>query len=155
MDGFPVDEQPLRESVLKAYHEGREESEQARWAVDGVRQFLSGAPGGETAAGHYWFEDSPAASIKSFLVDLDRSNPNLVVSVFQPLLAAVDEIYEEKKSTVAPNLSVYVSSLAGSCAVKSQLTETVASGVIAAAIIGLSRLGKAPFEKALAERQEV
>ena len=109
----------------------------------------------ETAAGHYWFEDSPAASIKSFLVDLDRSNPNLVVSVFQPLLAAVDEIYEEKKSTLAPNLSVYVSSLAGSCAVKSQLTETVASGVIAAAIIGLSRLGKAPFEKALAERQEV
>ncbi len=149
--GFAVDEQPLRDYILKAYHDARPASEKNRLAIDATRQFLSGPPGGEAALGLYWFQEDPEASIKSFLEDLDRVDENLARSVLQPLLAATDEMArEKKKSTFAPNLSVYVSSLSGSCAVKAELDETVASAVVSAAILGLARLGAGPFERVLA-----
>ncbi len=150
--GFEVDEQPLRDYILKAYHDARPASEKNRLAIDATRQFLSGPPGGEAALGRYWFQEDPEASIKSFLEDLERVDENLARSVLQPLLAAMDEMArkKKKKSTLAPNLSVYVSSLSGSCAVKADLDETVASAVVSAAILGLSRLGGGPFERVLA-----
>ena len=152
--GFAVDEQPLRDYILKAYHDARPGSEKNRLAIDATRQFLSGPPGGEAALGRYWFQEDPEASIKSFLEDLERVDENLARSVLQPLLAAMDEMArkkkKKKKSTLAPNLSVYVSSLSGSCAVKADLDETVASAVVSAAILGLSRLGGGPFERVLA-----
>ena len=149
--GFEVDEQPLRDYILKAYHDARPASEKNRLAIDATRQFLSGPPGGEAALGRYWFQEDPEASIKSFLEDLDRVDKNLARSVLQPLLAAMDKMArKKKKSTLAPNLSVYVSSLSGSCAVKADLEETVASAVVSAAILGLSRLGGGPFERVLA-----
>ncbi len=148
--GFEVDEQPLRDYILKAYHDARPASEKNRLAIDATRQFLSGPPGGEAALGRYWFQEDPEASIKSFLEDLERVDENLARSVLQPLLAAMDEMArKKKKSTLAPNLSVYVSSLSGSCAVKADLDETVASAVVSAAILGLSRLGVGPFERVL------
>ena len=150
--GFTVDEQPLRDYVLKAYHEGRSSSEKNRLAIDATRQFLSGPPGGEASLSRYWFQEDPEASIKSFLEDLDRVDDNLARSVMQPLLSAVDEMEREKRSTLAPNLAVYVSSLSGSCAVKSDIDETVASAVVSAAILGLARLGVQPFERVLARR---
>ncbi len=149
--GFPVDEQPLRDCILKAYHEDRDRSKKCRQAVDSVRQFLSGPPGGEPAPERYWFQESPEASIKSFLVDLDRADQNFVRSVFEPLMTAVGEMEREKRRSLARNLPVYVSSLSGSSAVKANVDETVASAVVAAAILGLSRLGRAPFERVLAE----
>ena len=148
--GFTVEEQPLRDYILKAYHDARSASEKNRLAIDATRQFLSGPPGGEAALGRYWFQEDPEASIESFLEDLVRVDENLARIVFQPLLAAMDEMAREKKSTLAPNLSVYVSSLSGSCAVKADLDETVASAVVSAAILGLARLGGGPFERVLA-----
>lgn len=149
-DGFNVDEQPLRDYVLKAYHDARPTSDKNRLAIDAVRQFLSGPPGGEAGLGRYWFEENPEACIKSLLEDLDRVDENLARSVLQPLLAALDEMARERRTTLAPNVPVYVSSLSGSCAVKADLDETVASAVVSAVILGLSRLGGAPFEKVLA-----
>ena len=60
--GFAIDEEPLRESVLKAYFKvygptagappesverspGSRTPDKARRGIDAVRQFLSGAPG--------------------------------------------------------------------------------------------------------------
>ncbi len=152
--GFPVDEQPLRQYILKAYHEARGRSEKCRLAVDATRQFLSGPPGGDAVPGRYWFQDDPEASIKSFLIDLDRADKRLARSVLQPLLTAVGKMGKEKRARLAPNLAVYVSSLSGSCAVKASVDEAVASAVVSAAILGLSRLGTVPFERVLTERKE-
>ena len=148
--GFRVDEQPLRDFILKAYHDERPASEKSRLAIDAVRQFLSGPPGGEAGLGRYWFEEDPQACIKSLLEDLDRVDENLARSVLQPLFSALEEMTRERRSKLAPNLPVYVASLAGSCAVKADLDETVASAVVSAVILGLARLGIAPFEKVLA-----
>ncbi len=147
-----VDEQTLRDLVLKAYHEARARSHKGRLGVDSVRQFLAGAPGGETVPGNYWFEQDPDASLDSFLSDLDRTSPALVASVFEPLLQTVRELEAAGRSELAPNPNVYVSSLSGSCAVKADLDETVAAGIVAATIIGLARLGRERFEQALERR---
>jgi len=146
---FPVDETPLRDWVLKAYQERRGLTGKPKRALDAVRQFLSGAPGGQTVVDRYWFEEDPPASVASLVEDLEKAEPGLARSAFEPLVAAVKDIEEERSGELAPNLSVYVSSLAGSLAVKTGLDETLACSVISAAIIGLSRLGRKPFEESL------
>ena len=150
---FTIDENPLREFILSGYHEKRSESEKSRRAIDAVRQFLSGPPGGETVVASYWFERDPTASIASFLEDLDATDERLAASLFEPLIGAVEEMESKDRLQLAPNLSVYVSSLSGACAVKAELDETVASAVVSAAILGLSRLGRRPFETALERRR--
>ena len=55
---------------------------------------------------------------------------------------------------MAPNVSMYVSSLAGPLALKTGIDETIACAVLSAAILGLSRLGRGPFETALKELVE-
>ena len=52
-------------------------TERRKAVLDAVRQFLSGAPGGKSAPGRYWFEEDPPASIASFVEDLDGAAPGL------------------------------------------------------------------------------
>jgi hypothetical protein len=146
---FAVDEQPLRDFVLKAYHEGVKSPGPSKRTLDAIRQFLSGAPGGKTVLDRYWFEEDPPASTVSYVEDLDRASPGLARTVVEPLLAAMRHMEEKKSRELAPNLSVYVLSLAGPVALKAKIDETLASAAISAAILGLSRVGKGPFEAAL------
>ncbi len=151
---FPVDEEPLRQWVLKAYHEKRKTQGKPKRALDAIRQFLSGAPGGESVLGRYWFEEDPPASIRSFVVDLEKASPGLARSAFEPVTEAVGKMEEARSREMAPNVSMYVSSLAGPLALKTGIDETIACAVLSAAILGLSRLGRGPFETALKELVE-
>ena len=152
--GFPTDEEPLRERILKAYHEKRSGSETERRVLAAIRQFLSGAPGAESVLGRYWFEEDPAASARSFSEDLDRAFPGLARLAIEPLLEALSKTDPKGPGRIAPNLSVYISSRAGALAVKAGIDESVAGAALAAAILGLSRAGREPFDAALASRTE-
>ncbi len=147
--GFHVDEEPLRAAVLKAYHSKRKEPGKSKRALDAVRQLLSGAPGGESILDRYWFEEDPPASVRSFVDDLEKTAPGLARAVIDPLLGAVKKMEEAGRREIAPNVAVYVSSLAGPLALKHGLDEAIATGAISAAVVALSRLGRAPFEEAL------
>jgi len=149
MSAFTIDEAPLRQWVLKAYQENRRLSGTPKRALDAIRQFLSGAPGGESLVSRYWFEEDPPASCRSFVEDLEKTSPGLGRAVFSPLLAAVKSMEARNDSALAPNTSVYVSGLAGPLAIKAGIDETLACAVISAAILGLSRIGRAPVEAAL------
>jgi hypothetical protein len=148
-NGFVVDEEPLRACVLKAYHEKRKAPGSSKRVIDAIRQFLSGAPGGKTVLRRYWFEEDPPASIASFFEDLEKASAGLTRNAIEPLITAVRQMEEKKSRTLAPHVSVYVSSLAGPVALKAKIDETLACAVVSAAIIGLSRLGRGPFEAAL------
>lgn len=151
--GFAVDEEPLREAVLKAYHEKRGAAGASKAVLDAVRQFLSGAPGGESVPGRYWFEENPPASIASFLEDLDGAAPGLARQVLDPLLAAVGKMEKKRARELVPNVPVLVSSLSGAVSVKTGLDEALAGAALSAAILGLSRLGPGPFAGALERRE--
>lgn len=142
---FPLDETPLREHVLRTYHERRDRPEPASQILSAIRQFLSGPPGGETIPDIYWFEEDPDFSIADFLTSLESVGAGLASQTFEPLLEAIEEREKLSAKDFVPNLSVYVSSMAGALAVKARLDETLACGLIAAALIGISRLGTTPF----------
>jgi hypothetical protein len=149
VQGFPIDDQPLRERVLKAYHEKRKETGTARLALNAVRQFLSGAPGARNVPGRYEFEDSPEPAVARFMADLDLVRPGFARAALERLLDAVKRMEKQKSRELAPKISVYIASLAGPLALRSGLDETLASAVLSAAVLGLSRLGRKPFEEAL------
>jgi len=149
MDPGIVDEEPLRQWVLKAYHEKRFEPGQARDALAAVRQFLSGPPGGDCSPGRYWFEDDPPASVRSFMEDMERVKPGLSRSVLEPLLNACKDRERSGGAEPIPNPSLFISSLAGAVAVKTGIDETPACALLAAAMIGISRLGTRPLAEAL------
>jgi hypothetical protein len=142
-----VHEALLRQTVLRAYHEKREmggsnkAAKAAKAALAAVRQFLSGAPGTMVSSERYWFEEDPRASVASFVADLERALPGLARAVLEPVLAQARQGRAEGRRELALNLSLYVSGLAGAVAVKTGLDETLAAGVVAAVILGLSRLG--------------
>lgn len=149
--GFAIDEAPLRQWVLKAYQENRKQTGAPKRALDAVRQFLSGAPGGSSLVARYWLEEDPEASSRSFVEDLERTAPGLAAAVFSPLLTAVKNMEQGHEYSLVPNLSVYVSGLAGPVAIKAAIDESLAGAVIAAAILGLSRVGRGPIEAALGQ----
>jgi len=147
--GFPINEEPVRQWVLRAYHSHRGQAGPPGLVLAAMRQFLSGAPGSDFASDRYWFEEDPAGSVASFVEDLDRAEPNLAQAVIEPLLSSLRHRREQGEPEIADNLSVYVSNLAGAVAVKASLDETLACGAISAAIIALSRLDAELFEAAL------
>ena len=151
--GFSMDEEPLRQVVLKAYHENKGSQGKPKRALDAMRQFLSGAPGGETVLQRYWFEEDPQASARSFVADLEKAATGLSRSVLDPLIAAAAQMEATKSRELAPNVSVYVSSLAGAVALRAGIDETLACALLSAAILGLSRVGRKPFEAALAAQR--
>ena len=146
--GFSLDEEPLRQWVLKAYHERRLESAMARAAMDAVRQFLSGPPGGTNTPESYWFEEDPPSSVKSYLEDLEKVAAGLSGLIFEPIFGFLKKRGSSVRAPF-PKPAVYVASLAGSLAVRAGIDETVACAVISAALIGLSRIGAEVFEEAL------
>ena len=151
--GFAVDEEPLREAVLRAYHDHRRAKGARKKVLDAVRQFLSGAPGGASVPGRYWFEEDPSASAASFVEDLDGAAPGLARQVLEPLLAAASKMEKRRQRQLVPNIPVLVSSLAGAVAVRTGLDEAVAGAALSSAILGLSRAGPDPFIAALEGRR--
>lgn len=143
--GFPLDEAPLRQLILKAYHEHRRRTGPPRRLLDAIRQFLSGAPGGESLVDRYWFEEDPPASARSFAVDLEKVAPGLAEAVWEPLLRASQAMEKRGDGELAPNVPVYVSSLSGPVALRAGVDEGLAAATLAAAVIGLSRVGARPF----------
>jgi len=149
VEGFPIDDEPLRERVLRAYHEKRQEPGTAKLALSAVRQFLSGAPGARNVPGRYEFEEDPGPAVARFIAELDLVKPGLARASLERLLEAVKKMEKKQSRELAPKISVYIASLAGPLALRSGLDETLASAVLSAAVLGLSRLGRKPFEDAL------
>ena len=145
-----VNEELLRECVLKAYHENRSRGKEAKRALDGIRQFLSGAPGGVVARG-YWFEQDPASSAKSLVVDLEAAKQGLAALVFETVLAQFAKARQEGATELALNLSVFLSSVGGAVAVKADIDEALACGLVATVMIGVSVAGESTFNTALEE----
>jgi len=145
---FRIDEQYLRDQVLRAYHENREAGDKSAKVLAAIRQFLSGAPGA-AGARRYWFEEDPPASIASFAEDLELTEAGLARLVLQPLLEQAQSASLSSRRELVDNLAVYVSSQAGAVAVKARLDETLAAGLVAAAIIGIHRTGPEPFLEVL------
>ncbi len=147
---FAIDEAPLRQWILKAYSENRKLVGAPKRTLDAIRQLLSGAPGGASLVARYWFEEDPPASAKSFVEDLERAAVGLSRAVLDPLLGAFRQMEARNGRDLAPSLTVFVSSLAGPVALKGGIDELLASAAISAAIIGLARAGREPFEAAIA-----
>jgi hypothetical protein len=147
---FPVDEGPLRDSVLKAYHEKHGESGTTRGILDAIRQFLSGPPGVQRPHFTYRFEEFPEGSVASFLEDLEKAFPDLPRTTIGPLLAAVEQSSSNGAGGAPLNVPVWLASLAGSLSVRTGLDETLTSAILSAAVLGMSRLGTAPFRTAMA-----
>lgn len=145
-----LDEGPLREAVLRAYHERKGSGATAKRAMGAVRQFLSGPAGGESVPGAYWFEEDPGGSVRALVDDLEAAREGLARRLLEPLLAAIAERRRSGSDELSPNLAVYVAGLAGPLAVRSGIDEMVSGAVIAAALIGIRRLGAEPFAAELA-----
>ncbi len=148
---FVLDEAPLRQWILTAYHENRKLNGAPRRTLAAIRQLLSGAPGGESLVARYWFEEDPRASAKSFVQDLERAAPGLAHSVLDPVLSTFKQMEARESRDLAPNLPVLVSSLAGPVALRSGIDELLASAALSAAFLGISRAGREPFETALSD----
>jgi hypothetical protein len=146
---FQVNEDMLQQHILKAHHEKRDVGKPSKKALDAVRQFLSGAPGGPNVPTHYWFEKDPPASLASFVGDLEKVSAGLPRVLFEPVIAQAKKVSKEGGHELASNLALYVTSQAGAVAVKAQLDETVASSLVSTVVLALARLGWEPFEKAL------
>ena len=111
--GFPIDEAPLREWILKAYHEKRKTTESCFALVEAVRELLSGPLEETGPPGRYFFESEPDASLWLFLTSLHAVAEALDRAVYEPLFAAIAEKKGKNEGALAPNLSVYVAALAG------------------------------------------
>lgn len=143
-----MNEELLRECVLKAYHENRDSGKEGKRALDSMRQLLSGAPGSTVGHG-YWFEQDPPSSVRSFVVDLEAAMGGLAALVVDPVLAQFAKARRAGVTELAPNLAVFVSSVGGAVAVKAELDEALACGLVAAATIGISIAGEETFSAAL------
>lgn len=151
--GVRIDEEPLRQWILKAYHERRGGGQRDREVLDAIRQLLSGPPGGAGHPSQYYFEINPEMSIWRFMGALESAVRGLPSMVFRPLLATLDENGEAGTDHFVSNVSVYVASVAGAMAVKGRLDETLACGLVASGLLALARLGKPTVLDAL-ERVE-
>lgn len=150
---FPVDEGPLRDSVLKAYHEKHGEPGSTRGILDAIRQFLSGPPGAKVPHFTYHFEEFRESSVVSFFEDLERAVPDLPRATVGPLLVALEESRSNGAGRTPLNVPLWLASLAGSVSVRTGLDETLTSAILSAAVLGMSRLGTGPFRLALAGRR--
>ncbi len=164
--GFKVDEEPLRNWVLKAHHDRRGEgSERDTRLLEAIRALLSGPDGG-IGSPIYWFQDYPDASLDAFFSVLEATRPGLTRSVFDPLLQSVetartandakpvaaaeqpDDAAVVKRSRrasgrleLAPNLSVHIAFLAGPIALRTEIDETVVCSLLSSSLLVLAKLG--------------
>ncbi len=140
-DSFWLDEEALRKTILKGYFGDRIAPLEPAPLIAHLRDLLSGPPGGETDPESYYFEIDPDYSVPAFLRGIEREVPGLAAPIAEPLLAAAEELAEGKRKEIAPNLGMFISSLAGSIAVKVNLDEAVAGALLAGFLIAVARLG--------------
>lgn len=151
--GFRIDEAPLREWVLKAYHERRQPSGDGHLLQEAIRELLSGPIGGPCERSAYWFEKDPESTVPRFARSLDAVVKDLHRAVFDPLLAADGERAAEGRHEIAPSPGVFVASLAGPIALRSGIDETVVTALVATALIVLARLGRSRVETLVGSAQ--
>ncbi len=140
-DALFLDEEPLRKAVLKGYFGDRVAPLEPVPLIAQLRELLSGAPGAPTEPTTYRFEVDPEASIPLFLAGIDAECKGLARLIVEPILSAAEEMASGKRKEIAPNLAVFVSSLAGSIAVKAKLSEAEAGALLAGFLLVVSRLG--------------
>ena len=80
---FDLDEEPLKEWILKAYHERALDSEEHARLVDGQRLLLSG-PDSPFNSGTYYFEEDPGPRLATFARQLDEIREQLATALFEP-----------------------------------------------------------------------
>ena len=153
-----LDEEPLREWVLKAYHEKALESEEHAQLLDAVRLLLSGATSRYSSLSYY-FEADPESSLGSFARQINGVSDGLATALLEPIELGADKsglagtVTENQNgasgATSAPNLSLYVSSLAGPIAMRRGIDETVVCSLLSTVLLAVSRLGIDRVRKAL------
>lgn len=150
IDVLRLDEDALRAAVLKTYQERRGDPDgKATAALAALRQLLSGAPGGEICSLSYWFEEDPLATIRSFLVDLDQVEPGLSRWALEPLLEALPRLVEEAGEGRYPNVPLFLASAAGPLALRADIDETLATGILSATALVIARVGSRTLQLAL------
>ncbi len=142
-DAFWLDEEPLRKAILKGYFAEKDVPLEPEPLIARLRDFLSGEPGADTVPESYAFEDDPDAAVPAFLRGIEREAPGLAGLVAEPILAAAEDLVEGKRKEIAPNTAVFISSLAGSIAVKTDVGEAVAGALLAGFLLAVERLGPA------------
>ena len=148
--GRGLDEEPLREWVLKAYHEKASESEEHAQLLDAVRLLLSGATSRYSSISYY-FEGDPESSLSSFARQINEVSDDLAAALLEPIelgAGKIDPANAVQKNqngaagaASAPNLSLYVSSLAGPIAMRRGIDETVVCSLLSTVLLAVSRLG--------------
>ena len=156
--GRGLDEEALREWVLKAYHEKALESEEHAQLLDAVRLFLSGATSRYSSLSYY-FEGDPESSLGSFARQINEVSDGLAASLLEPIELGAGKIEPVKaanenqngaaSAAAAPNLSLYVSSLAGPIAMRREIDETVVCSLLSTVLLAVSRLGIKRVREAL------
>jgi hypothetical protein len=142
-DAFYLDEEPLRKTVLKGYFGERAAPLDPEPVMAHLRQLLSGPPGGATDPATYYFELDPERTVVAFLQSVEVEHAGLASLIAEPILAKAEELAAAKRTESSPNLGVFISSLAGSLAVKAEVSEPVAAALLAGFLIAAARLGPA------------
>ena len=154
---FDIDEDPLRQWILKAYHEKRGGSESEREVLEAIREFLSG-PADGLGSPRYRFEDASEPSILAFAEKLEKACEGCVDSLLDPLLQGLEpealemgtaDAAKSSSPDLAPNLSVYIAFLAGSIALKTKLDETLVCALLSTWLLALAKLGQHEVERIL------
>ena len=140
-DSFWIDEEPLRKSILKGYFGDRVAPLEPEPLLALLRDLLSGPPPADCEPATYRFEDDPETLVPAFLRGIEREEPGLAGLVAEPLLSAAEEMKSGQRSEIAPNVGVFITSIAGSIAVKSEVSEATAAALLGGFLITVARLG--------------
>ena len=151
---FEIDEEPLRQWILKAYHQSDQSAGDDREILAAIREFLSGPTGGLSSP-IYRFEDAPERLVAEFSARLEATRSNLAAVVLAPLVQGLEGGASDEHATenispeLAPNLSVYVAFLAGPIAIKTELDETLVCALLSTWLLALAKLGRMKVQKIL------
>ena len=157
-EALNLDEEPLKEWILKAYHEKALDNEEHARLVDAQRLLLSG-PNSHFNSATYYFEEDPEQRLEIFARQLDKVSDNLAASLFEPLELGMKQSEpsltaspREKTGGASPisatNLSLYIASLAGPIAMRTGLDETVTCSLLSTVLLAISRTGIARVREA-------
>ena len=103
-EGLNIDEEPLKDWILKAYHEKALESEEHAQLLDAVRLFLSGATSRYSSLSYY-FEGDPESSLGSFALQLNEVSDGLAAALLEPIEEVVIDVDEEHSGVVVQKMS--------------------------------------------------
>ncbi|MCH2363562.1 MAG: hypothetical protein MK479_03180 [Planctomycetes bacterium] len=158
-EALNLDEEPLKDWILKAYHEKALDSEEHARLVDAERLLLSG-PNAHYNSARYYFEADPGPRLEAFARQLDEVSENLAADIFEPIELGLKQSEPSLKTpeerprgranaASATNLSLYIASLAGPIAMRAGIDETVACSLLSTVLLAISRVGITPVREAL------